>query len=247
MAAKDQILVNNDDLKRYAKDVGIELLAGTITLLNPGVAGLVLGSAISAMRVDFNARHLSPIESGRVNRTLIIGANKFQNNLDSGQTPVGHNDKTSNEIIEGILMAAQHENEDRKIRYMGNLLGNIGFHPSITSMQANLLIRSAQNLSYTQLVLLQVFSEDSYKPLLKGGDYRSVDNLPWLLISYMQEIKMLDDLGFIGMPGDAMLGLKDVNPGKIETQGQGLMLKKLMELDTVPQQDVLSVISVLAE
>jgi hypothetical protein len=47
-----------------------------------------------------------------------------------------------------VLLAAQREHEERKLRFMGNLIANLAFHPEIDRGYANYLIRLAEKLSF---------------------------------------------------------------------------------------------------
>jgi len=76
------------------------------------------------------------------------------------------------EIVEGVLLAAQREHEEKKLLYYSNLLANIAFHPEIDRAHANLLIRLGERLSYRQLCVLSLFKQKS-KFNLRQQDYRS--------------------------------------------------------------------------
>lgn len=54
----------------------------------------------------------------------------------------------------------------------------------------------------------------------------------------MEETKTLFDLGILGYPGDSILGLSHINPGKLNTQSTGKLLVELMELYSIPQVDI---------
>lgn len=237
-----------NDLVRYASRAGIELISGAAALAAGGVSGLIIGSAIASLRLDFSQRHLSDIENDRVNKLIIFGVNKFQSNLAAGKNPSeqGFDEATIKEIVEGFMTAAQHENQNRKIKYLGNLLGNLHFHPEVNQMYANLLLRTSESLTYNQLVLLQIFSSTETKALLLQEDYRNKPEIPWDVSAYLHEIKELFNLGLVGMPGDTMLGLTDVNPRKMNTQGEGKLIKVLMELNDLPAADIQQAVSVLS-
>lgn len=44
--------------------------------------------------------------------------------------------------------------------------------------------------------------------------------------------------GLINFSGDALLGLADVNPGKMDIQGVGVYIYQLMELVKIPDSDL---------
>lgn len=71
---------------------------------------------------------------------------------------------TADEILEGILLSAQREHQEKKVQFYGNLIANIAFDPSIDREQANFLIKLDESLSYRQICLLSLFvNKDKYK------------------------------------------------------------------------------------
>jgi hypothetical protein len=64
---------------------------------------------------------------------------------------------TADEVVEGIVLAAQREYEERKLQFYGNLIANIAFHSEVNRTQANLFIRQAERMSYRQLCLWSLF------------------------------------------------------------------------------------------
>lgn len=146
------------NLNKYLIRYGVELTASMSEYLSKGtLPGVFLGSAVAALEVDFSKRGLSEIETGRVKTVIMVGVDKFIANINSSKKPTKIDPSTAEETVERIFTAARHESESRKIRYLGNLLGNIGFRPDITREMANHLVERANALSYTQLVLLNVF------------------------------------------------------------------------------------------
>ena len=235
-----------DKIVSYAKRFGITLAPGALDFIVGGAPGVLLSSVLSTILQDFDERSLSAREDERVKKVVIIGANKFMSNVSSQRRATDYSQEDAQEAIEGILAAARHENEQRKVRYFGNLLGNLGFHPELNHRTCSYLIKLAEMVSYRQLVLLEVFSVDELRKLLPNKDYRKKGNIPWDVISDMHEVKELYEIGLLGMPGDTMLGLTDVNPGKMVTNGHGRMLTILMELHDLPQTDIQDVIMVLS-
>jgi hypothetical protein len=62
------------------------------------------------------------------------------------------------EITEGVLLSAQKEHEEKKVRFLGNLIANISFNSSINRADANLYVNLAEALSYRQYCLLALLA-----------------------------------------------------------------------------------------
>jgi len=140
------------------------VIAGPGGAVAGGVAGPLITHAIHAA-TEFAQRQLSRREEVRVGATLRFAIEKIQKNLANGQTIRQDaffinslsDRSTANEIVEGVLLAAQREHEERKLRFYGNLVANIAFEPNINRPLANQLLQKGENLSYQQLCLLTLF------------------------------------------------------------------------------------------
>ncbi|SRR5215204_1501608 len=145
------------------------------------------------------------------------------------QTPLN---ERSTSIVEGLLLAAQREHEEKKPPFYGNLLANIVFTPRISRAHGNLLIKIGQSLSYHQLCLLSLFAQKN-KFKLRQGDYRGTTEISLDKLSLLQESFGLARLELINIPGDAILGLTDINPARMDLNGEGRILFQLMELSKI--------------
>ncbi len=243
-------------------------LAGPLGAV-PGAAagaacGTVIGKVLTDIGTEFVARILGPREEQRIGATLIYVINKIQKKLAAGephrtdwfssQPQPSHpacveipfvERPPSVEIIEGILLAVQREYEEKKLPFMGNLMANIFFDPNIDKMQANLMIKISQRISYRQLCILSVFAHIESSILLRERDYRGEDRINFKLISLLQEISDLWTLGILNCSEEAHLGLTDVNPSKMRIQGMGVLLYNLMELRDIEKNDLELIIMLL--
>jgi hypothetical protein len=57
-------------------------------------------------------------------------------------------------MLEGTLAMAQREHEERKVPYYGYLLANLSFQSNVDEYFANWLLKLADELTWSQLVLL---------------------------------------------------------------------------------------------
>lgn len=237
-----------------------------------GYEGAVIGAAsgeflvigINKIGADFTERVLSPREEERIGAVIMYSYNKILENLDAGKVLrddgfIGQTSTLSpacvempiierpphKEIIEGFLLSVQREHEEKKLPFIGNLLGNIFFDRSIDKAQSNLLIRISKSISYRQLCILCIFAHtESFE--LRREDYRGAgEKLNLKQISILQEICDLWTQGILNCSGKAHLGLTDVNPTKMKIQGMGVMLYNLMELWRINQNDIESAVTLL--
>lgn len=56
--------------------------------------------------------------------------------------------------MEGVLLAAQRSYEERKVEFFGYLMANVCFENEVDAYLANWTIRTAQELTWAQLVML---------------------------------------------------------------------------------------------
>jgi hypothetical protein len=213
-----------------------------------GMVSVGIGRALKNVGSEISKRYLSPREKIRLGAVYIYAAEKININIKNGIelrkddffTENLKERSTAEEIVEGVLQAAQKDHEEKKLPYYGNLLANIAFSPEVDRGNANLLVKIAGNLSYYQLCFLSIFGQNSFN--LRGDDYRSNLELKYDLLALLHEVYDLANLQLIGSES-AMLGIVDIAPGKLKLQGQGQLIFKLMELSKIPSDEL----AVLAE
>lgn len=182
---------------------------------------------------------------------VIYAANRLQEYKDSGITIrqdgffTGSNlDRSSGEeIVEATLLTAQREYEERKIEFFGNLLAGIAVS-RLSRSYANLLIRIAGELSYRQLCLLSLFGQKD-KFNLKQGDYRE-ENITMTVdkIDVLQEVFKLEQMSLLNS-GNVLFGLTNITPAKMNIEGVGQILFKLMDLSRIRSDDLEGVAQLL--
>jgi len=105
---------------------------------------------------------LSAREEVRIGATISFAVVKIQSRLGAGELPrtdgfferdeSGRSDSDS--IYEGVLLKAKNEIEEKKLRFMGNLIASIAFNPDISPTVAHFYLTRAEALSYRQLCFL---------------------------------------------------------------------------------------------
>ncbi|BBD63939.1 hypothetical protein NIES4072_24050 [Nostoc commune NIES-4072] len=264
--------------------VGSEITGGTlvtaIILALGGAAagphGAILTSVATPTIVYFlkklgaevKNRFLSHREEVRVGATLTFAISKIQENLDNGKQirqddffkKGVQNRSAAEEVFEGVLIASQREHEEKKLRFYGNLVANIAFHPEINRAQANVLLRLGSSLSYTQMCLLGlIVNKDKYK--LRQQNYISKDeqgkiqvlNIKLEQTFALQEIydlyiKRILEINMSGLIfGKPIADLEYITPQNLTIKEIGLQLYNLMELSDIPKEDFDSISQLLSD
>lgn len=241
-------------LLQHLIDVGSEITGSAggagIGLLVGGPGGAVAGGAaapalvymVRKVATEIGSRVLGPREEVRIGAVLTFAAAKVQEKIAAGQRPRDdeffhplHERTSGEEILEGVLLTAQREHEERKIPFYANLLANIVFRTDIDRFQANLLIRTAQRLSYRQLCLLTLFSVST--PLILRAQMYSGE-IPDNVVSVLQEIYDLYLQSLVQCSSHGLLHLGQIVPAKMNAWGTGEILVHLMELNSISSVDL---------
>jgi len=228
--------------------------AGPIGAMIGGVSTAIITHVIGKVSLEIKDRHLAQREVQRIGATLTFAIQKIIENQKEGIRlrdddffDESINDRsTADEIFEGVLISAQREYEEKKLRFFGNLFANIAYDNRISRSYADMLIKIAQKLTYRQLCLLRVFSGD-FEHLLRKEHYREYGKFPWELIGILNEAYALYLNSLISNGSAAMLSLTDLMPAKVRLQGIGAMLYDLMELDDINSSDYDGIIRILCK
>jgi hypothetical protein len=238
--------------------------AGTLVdSVVPGTAGAITGGIVAfgfqvllnRGVIDQMRRKLSTIEESRTGKVLLQFRTKVIQNLSQGGTlrhdgffSSGIDERSAAaEIFEGVLLAAQREYEEKKIKFEGNLFANIVFDPKIDRASANFLLRVAQMLSYRQLCIVALFVQQEKFPL-RDRDYRNMDRFnDYNLLALLQDIYHLYSQGLLFVDGQALVSPFDIIPAKMMAVGPIKSLYFLMGLEEIEQFDINAIAEQLAK
>jgi hypothetical protein len=270
----DKADATSDSPVRRLLDAGSDLAgtaSGTALALIVGakgadpVAAVAAGSALGSMLHEIGGRLLGHREQIRVGGTAIYAARMYDERIKDGdqlrddnwfdERP--HGRSIAAEICEGTLLIAQREHEERKIEYYGYLLANLGFEDDVDEYLANWLLRLAEQLTWSQLVLLGMIGrKESFtlpEVMLTG---RGVTD--WTPFGLREQ---LADLGYgrrniIGAPRQEQETSKDGSQIRIPAHinlylpdmqliNVGALLFPLMQLNRIPDHDIELMIELL--
>ncbi|HYX72038.1 MAG TPA: hypothetical protein VE732_04650 [Nitrososphaera sp.] len=171
---------DNDYKGKSLLESGVAIAGGVAayvagTLIAGPIAGPIAGAAVAAAINDvakrglgeFANRLLSSREQARVGAAFAYAVATIQNRIDAGDSPRADNffqrDETgrsdADEILEGVLLKAKNESEEKKTKYLGNLFANVAFMPGVPATVANFLLRTAEALSYRQFCFLALIEQ----------------------------------------------------------------------------------------
>lgn len=253
-ASENQETEAIQELIATGSEVAGGLAGSAIGLFVAGPPGALIGGAAAPLftrtfrkvAVEVKSRFLGPREEVRIGGVLAFAAKRIEENLSKGQqvrqdgffdTPP-RDRAAAEEIVEGILLAAQREHQEKKLQFYGNLVANVAFHPEIDRTQANLLLKLAERVTYSQMCLLAIFAQKEMFSLRQEGLRSTAGNIATATIAVIQETYDLYSQGMLNSSGVALLSLADVTAGKMNVQGMGSVLYELMELEKIDRQDL---------
>ena len=230
----------------------IGLVGGPVGVIGGTIVGTVVGKLLEIAGKEIKDRVLSKSEEKKIKTVYDLTREKIQKRMDEGKSVrddgffSDEERSGADEVFEGIMFAAQKEAEEKKLPYMANLFSNIVFDKNISREEANQLIKVAQEVSYRQLVIMQIIivfqlGRNTFGKLNPSPEtpretvYRSIhgyDN-----ISILTEICDLYRKGIVHS-STIIFDAASINPSKLVLAGVGGQLYQLMELDKVPLDDI---------
>lgn len=219
-----------------------------------GAGGAAAAHALRKIGQEASSRLLGPRERVRVGAAVAIAAEHIRNRTERGERPrqddffeeKQNHRSDAEEVAESVLLRCQREAEERKVRLMAFLIGNIAFNADINVGLAHQLVRTAEELTYRQLCILKIAAVMEDRRALHQGSYREQLNFDKALYSVLYECYDLHHRGLINFGGSAVLGLTDVEPTSMTVQGMGADLFNGMGLATIPQADLDPIIAQLS-
>jgi hypothetical protein len=143
------------------------------------------------------------------------------------------------QLLEGVLLKARDEYEEKKLPYLGRFYANLVFTPTVSPATATLLIKTLERLTFRQLVLLAL--------ILKEGQF-DVEHLrsqehpdPELEALKREEMDLhTSDLGYTGL-------IRGAGPFVDELRPLGATLAELSDLVRVPDAEIQQITALLSK
>jgi len=235
------------------------LMAGPVGAIAGGTVGSTFTDILKNVGKEVMDKKLSMAERQlvRCGAAYSFAINKIKNNLEFGATPVetffqketpGER-TTAEELLEGVLIKAKDEYEEKKVKYLGNLYGNIAFRNGISKQTCNQLINLASNLTYRQYCILAMIKNIA-KYNLSQEDYRGKNKFfSTESMYFLQEIFDLYNINLIrciqkNLPdSEVFFGLTDIAPGRLQLQWIGEILYTLLNLNEIDESEILNMVT----
>jgi hypothetical protein len=255
-----ELVEGGSDLAGAAAGAAIGLLGGQVGAVGGAAAGAVLGRVVRKVGADLKQRVLGPREEMRVGAAAAFAGATIQAYLNAGEQPrddgffEGSDDRdrpAAEELLEGVLLHARDAYEEKKVRLLGIMYAQFAFHADVTPARANHLLSLASQLTYRQLTVLAIASDEAQRQRLRDGDYRgdtaALEQMGAEGTALLIEIYDLYQRGLLSDGGgSAWISVGDVNPRGMRLQGSGAALTVLMGLSTISTADRESIYAMLS-
>jgi hypothetical protein len=179
-------------------EIGGSMTGAAIGLAIADPAGILYGAAVGPLvalafkriGTEISEMILGPREMARVGATYSLAYEKINNKILNGDKireddffSKQNIDRSKSEtLLEGTLLKARNEYEEKKIKFYSNFLANLNFNEAISFEKGNTLLRILEQLSYRQLSILSYFNDVdkvntdrwqiSFKDVAELGDYQ---------------------------------------------------------------------------
>ncbi|MCH8957791.1 hypothetical protein IIA28_21125 [candidate division KSB1 bacterium] len=241
---------------------------GPVTAAGTAALGVALTKGTQALLTDFANRHLSHREEMRVGAVAALAIDGIQKRLEKGQqlrndgffSLLSSGRSKAEEIFEGVLQKSKNEHEEKKLQYYAHIFINAPFDEKLTSETMNHILSVADGLTYRQMCLLTLFSRpqpfmlrdhDYYGPPQANDKITNVRvESPNETANVLAEIFELCQQSLVRCykPGSKsareripILGLSDIRPSWMVRISFGDRLYELMQLDSIPYDDLKTV------
>ena len=167
--------------------------------------GLSLATVTKMGISEVAARFMSRREQFKIATALCFASEKIKQNLDRGLTQKymdlnnGVQRSNAEEILEGAMLKSKIENEEKKLRFIGNIWANFAFREDFSAQEANHFLNLIISMSYTKLCLMAFFGDKNLdRSKLRAKDFKS-DWLNWIDsdVSVLQQCFELHNAGLI--------------------------------------------------
>ena len=163
------------------------------------------------------------------------------------------------EALESVLLKARDEPEEKKIPHLGKLFENGCFDSSIDSGSLHFLSKESENLTYRQLCIIKIANEmrerrfplrsESFGNFFTHKEIRH--NTTPEQFSTLAECAALCDKKYVTFNFSSTSGIElDISrfliPNTMRALTTGIMMYEHMNLQSIPESDVLPVIEALS-
>jgi hypothetical protein len=151
---------------------------GPIAAAAAGVLGVLLAQSVKTVLSDLAHAPMTPRERVRIGATAAFAIARIQEHLSRGdklrnQLLLSHGAgarPAADQLFDDVLRWSKSEPDERKLRFLGNLFGNLPFEPHVSQANASLIVRTARDLSFRQYCLLLLVALHKWKDAFQHQD-----------------------------------------------------------------------------
>lgn len=227
--------------------LGLASLAITSNISNLAIASIVdktLQPVLSATIEEFKSRLLSVRENNRIDKVLKDAIDKITYRLEKGDIPRQDNEfwvepsvgiSDAKAILEGVLLKARDEYEEKKLPYYSNLIAQMVFDSSWNYQRLNAMIRMFEQLSYRQLQLMSLAQRKGEIHTPQWDVRFKKSSVSHAYYDLYCEVVSLSNFALFQQAKDGyMPGISD----KQALSPMGKSMAELMELSLIPQEEL---------
>lgn len=146
------------------------IIAGPIGAIGGAAVGPLIALAFNKIGTEISEKLMSPREQARVGATYTLALEKISRLLENGEKvreddffeETNKNRSKSETLLEGTLLKARNEYEEKKIKFYSSFLANLNFDSTISFEKGNTLLRILEQLSYRQIAILAYINGIEY-------------------------------------------------------------------------------------
>lgn len=233
----------------------IGLLASPVGPIAGAALGPLLIRVLKRVCAEFYDRQIGQRQRVRAGATAGYAILKIRERLDSGFRirddgffDEDNKRSSAEEIFEGVIIKSHNEHEEKKAEYYANIFVTAAFDSRFTPESLNHYLSLAERLTYRQLCLLQLFSHPHQFDLLDGEYKRDyLKDASFEKLAVLHEMYDVYQLRLLkcqapgnGYPDDYM-SFEQIHPSWMFLNDLGENLRQLMQLQTIPHEDLATV------
>jgi len=252
--AARELIETSSDAVGAAVGGAAGLVGGPLAVISGAAGGVVVARVLGRGALEIRERLLAPRQTVRVADTYKIAADAIAARLMRGD-PLrtdGFLDEDreqrgrppAEELLEGVLLRASTEFEERKLKHLGLFYAALPFD-TISPGDANYLLRIAGDLTYGQLVALALLQSVAYVDARRAADDARLSDTGLNAEGALAQFAGLVQAGLAQVPGaDAaataldVTGTRHMSAAGLGVRPIGQTLSRLMRLDLISDADL---------
>ena len=229
-------------------------VAGPVGAVAGAASGSVAAQILRRVGTEIAERIVGPRQRIRMGAALLVAAEEINRRLEAGDElrrdgffGVEGERADADEVLEGVLLHAANEYEERKVPLIANLFASIAFDEAVSPARATYLLQLADRLTYRQLLVLALFSSQRFDAELVFVDAGRAGGT---VNRDADAVADADALGHAGLLGVLQEGgwsanmasvvnggsFRSISLAKAHPTRMGEELYRLMHLDAVPDE-----------